>query len=198
MVIMYDFWGFSDDNTRFEVNSSALWLITRKILGQNVSKYPIGMFYVVSDGYSTEHTGWELNKGNTHIHYDFVQVTPEIHKSHPWLLFLIKIQLEMKFLWSDLSSSSSIMKKIEDPIIMLHLSRLNQNRISLNFWPQKWLFLAKLQKSFWPPIHFPNVWQLIFKVLFTNPLFTQSLLTFLQIPIKTYTTHLNGTTTTST
>ena len=48
---------FSDDNTRFEVNSPILWLITRKTLGQNLSKDPIPMFYVVSDEIRTEHRG---------------------------------------------------------------------------------------------------------------------------------------------
>ena len=48
---------FSDDNTRFEVNSPILWLITRKTLGQNLSKDSIPMFYVVSDEIRTEHRG---------------------------------------------------------------------------------------------------------------------------------------------
>ena len=45
---------FSDDNTRFEVKSPILWLITRKILGQNLSKDTIPMFYVVSDRIHTD------------------------------------------------------------------------------------------------------------------------------------------------
>ena len=55
----YNVWvlRFSDDNTRFEVNSPILWLITRKILGQNLSKDSIPMFYVVSDEIRTEHGG---------------------------------------------------------------------------------------------------------------------------------------------
>ena len=71
------FWGSSDDNIRFTDKLPILWLITRKILRQNVSKYFIGMFYVVSDRYSTEHRGWELNKKHTHLWYFFTKVTPE-------------------------------------------------------------------------------------------------------------------------
>ena len=132
------FWGFSDDNIRFADKLPILWLITRKILRQNVSKYFIGMFYVVSDRYSTEHRGWELN---TEIHtfwIIFCKSYPQERKNYPWLSFFIKIQSEMKFLWSDLSSYASITKNIEDPIIMIHLLNLNQNWISVNFWHRKW------------------------------------------------------------
>ena len=69
---------------------------------------------------------------------------PWERKSYPWILFLIKIQLEMNFLRSDLSSSSTITGKIGDPVIMIHLLRLNQHRIWVHFWRKKWRFWSKL------------------------------------------------------
>ena len=138
----YNVWvfRFSDDNTRFEVNSPILWLITRKILGSSLSKDPIPMFYVVSDGIRTEHRGWELNTECTRLWPFFGRSYPRERKSYPWILFWIKIQLEMNFLRSDLSSSSTITEKIGVPVIMIHLLRLNQNRISVHFWRKKWRF----------------------------------------------------------
>ena len=131
---------FSDDNIRFEANSPVLWLITRKILRQNLFSCSMGLFYVTIDGYSTEHRGWELNTVNTYIYDKFVWSDPREHKSHPWFLFLIKIESETKFLWSDISSYSIITKKIEKLITEVHVLILDQNRISLYFLPQKWSF----------------------------------------------------------
>ena len=131
---------FSDDNIRFEANSPVLWLITRKILRQNLFSCSMGLFYVTIDGYSTEHRGWELNTVNTYIYDKFVWSDPREHKSHPWFLFLIKIESETKFLWSDISSYSIITKKIEKLITEVHVLILDQNRISLCFLPQKWSF----------------------------------------------------------
>ena len=71
---------FSDDNTRFEVNSPILWLITRKTLGTYLSKDSIPMFHVVSDEIRTEHREWELNTEYTHLWPIFIEVTPEIVK----------------------------------------------------------------------------------------------------------------------
>ena len=130
---------FSDDNIRFEANSPALWLITRKILGTSLFSCSMGLFYVTIDGYSTEHRGWELNTVNTYIYDKFVWSHPREHKSHPWFLFLIKIESETKILWSDLrvSSYSIIMKTIEKLITEVHVLILDQNRISLDFRRQK-------------------------------------------------------------
>ena len=136
---------FSDDNTRFEVNPTILWLIIRKILGQNLSKDTIPMFYVVSEYltefvHCTEHRGWEWNTEYTHLWFMiiFCRSYPRERKRYPWIYFFIKIRLEMKFLRADLSSSLSTTKKIGVPVIMTHLLRLNQNQISVNFWRKKW------------------------------------------------------------
>ena len=113
------------------------WLLV-KSLRQNVSKYFIGMFYVVSDRYSTEHRGGEnWTQKYTHFWSFFVKVTLKNVKITRDFRFFIKIQSEMKFLWSDSSSYASITKNIEDPIIMIHLLNFNQNWISVNFWCQK-------------------------------------------------------------
>ena len=87
------------------------------------------MFYVVSDGCPTEHRGKKRPAEYTHFDCFFCRSYPRDRKSYPWILFLIKIQLEMNFLRSDLLSSSTIPKKIGDPVIMIHLLRLNQNQI---------------------------------------------------------------------
>ena len=70
----------------------------------------------------------------------FCRSYPRERKSYPWILFLIKIQLEMIFLRSDLSSSSTITEKIGGPTIMIHLLRLSQNQISVHFWRKKWRY----------------------------------------------------------
>ena len=46
----------------------------------------------------------------------FCRSYPRERKSHPWILFLIKVRLEMKVLWGDLSSPSTITKKIGDTV----------------------------------------------------------------------------------
>ena len=136
------FWGFSyDNNIRFADKLPILWLITRKILKterflilhRNVLCGIWQIFYWIQRGreLNTEiHTFWII----------FCKGYPQERKNYPWLSFFIKIQSEMKFLWSDLSSYASITKKIENPIIMIHLLNLNQNWISVNFWSQKWRF----------------------------------------------------------
>ena len=102
------------------------------------------MFYVVSDRYSTEHIGWELNAEIHTFMIFFCKSCPQERKNYPWLSFLINIQSEMKFLWSDLSLYASITKNIEDPIIIWFM---NQKWISVNFWPQKWRFWYKSSPS---------------------------------------------------
>ena len=124
----------------FEANSPALWLITRKILGINLFSCSMGLFYVMIEGYSTEHRGWELNTVNTYIYDKFVWSDPREHKSHPWFLFLTKMELETKILWSDLSSYSIIRKTTEKLITEVHVFVLDQIRISLDFQRQKWSF----------------------------------------------------------
>ena len=100
------FWGFSNDNMRFEDNLPILWSITRKILRQNASKslilsLGVGTFYVVFDRYSTEHIGWELN---TKIHTFmtkkfFVKFTLKNNVKVIHDFYLIKFQSEIQFLY---------------------------------------------------------------------------------------------------
>ena len=88
---------FSDDNTRFEVNSPILWLITRKTLGSYLSKDSIPMFDVVSDTIRTGHREWELNTEYTHLWPFFVEVTPEIVKVTRGLYFCTKFNQKWIF-----------------------------------------------------------------------------------------------------
>ena len=116
-----------------------------KSLGHPFLKTPYQcfMWYLTEFVLNTEDENWTQN---THIYDHFCRSYPRERKSYPWILFLIKIQLEMNdFLRSDLSSSSSstITEKIGVPVIMIHLLRLNQNRISVHFWRKKWRFWSR-------------------------------------------------------
>ena len=93
------FWGFSyDNNIRFADKLPILWLITRKILRQNVSKYFIGMFYVVSDRYSTEYRGGEnWTQKYTHFGSFFVKVTLKNVKITRDFRFLSKFNRKWNF-----------------------------------------------------------------------------------------------------
>ena len=74
---VYHVWfsGFSNNNIRFADNLPILWLITLEILTHIICKYfIIGMFFVVSGRYSTEHIEWEWNEKYTLMIF-FVQVT---------------------------------------------------------------------------------------------------------------------------
>ena len=95
----YNVWvlRFSDDNTRFEVNSPILWLITRKTLGSYLSKDSIPMFDVVSDTIRTGHREWELNTEYTHLWPFFVEVTPEIVKVTRGFYFCTKFNQKWIF-----------------------------------------------------------------------------------------------------
>jgi len=79
MIIMYEFWDsqMTTSDLKSTVNSPTLWLITRGILGQYISKDSIWMFYVTSDGTRTDHRGWKLNTAYTPWFSIFVEVTTE-------------------------------------------------------------------------------------------------------------------------
>ena len=73
------------------------WLLV-KSLRQNVSKYFIGMFYVVSDRYSTEHRGGEnWTQKYTHFWSFFVKVTLKNVKITRDFRFLSKFNRKWNF-----------------------------------------------------------------------------------------------------
>ena len=114
------------------------WLPVKSLDGTFLkTPYECFMWYLTDVLLNTEGENW--TKTHTFMIL-FYKSYPRERKSYPWILFLIEIQLEMKFLWSDLSSSSIITKKIGDSVVMIHLSRLHQTRISVIFWRKKWRF----------------------------------------------------------
>ena len=142
MITTYGFWDSQMTTPGLKsTHRSCGWLLV-KSLDRSFLKTPYEcfMWYLTDVLLNTE--GKSVPQ-NTHILIIFCRSYPRDRKSYPWILFLIKIQLEMNFLRSDLSSSSTITEKIGVPVIMIHLLRLNQNRISVHFWRKKWRFWSR-------------------------------------------------------
>ena len=91
------FWVFTDLKTTYRFCDC---LATREI---RRTCRNVGIFYVVSDRYSTEHREWKLNRKIRTLTtiYIYVKFTRDYYLS-------IEIQLEMKFVWSDQSSYTGI------------------------------------------------------------------------------------------
>ena len=111
--------------------------------GFECSKFMWIKYQGLSDIYSMEHRGWEWNE-NTHTFLIIVcvQVTLKNVNVTRDFYFWLKFNWKWNFyeVTCDLSSSASITKNIEYPIIMIHLLNLNQNCISVNLCHQKLWF----------------------------------------------------------
>ena len=136
---MYGFWDSQMTTPDLKsTHRSCGWSLTKPLDSTFLkTPYQCFMWYPTKFVLNTEDENWTQN---THIYDHFCRSYPRERKSHRWILFLIKIQLEMKFLRSDLLSSSTITKKIGVPTIVIHLLRPDQNRISVHFWRKKWRF----------------------------------------------------------